>query len=296
MMLNIQKKYQNLSNGETYAYLEYGKGENVYVFVHGNMSSSVHYMPLLQRLPQNSKAYAMDMRGFGDSSYNNGINSLDDLGDDISEFMKILGISNATLVGWSTGGLVCLSIGARYNELCKKIILIESASYKGYPIPKKDSTGKFIKDAYYKDKQEMSTDVVQVAPLINAFDTNDPNLINTVWDSTIYVVNKPTKEENDIYIEETMKQRNLLDIDWSLANFNYSVDHNGYSQGNGFIKKINQPVLSFWGDKDIIVKRYMVEETINAIKSEKTLVVLKDIGHSPLVDCPDLLAQKLYSF
>ena len=45
----MNKKYIGLPNGEELAYLDMGKGEDVLVLVHGNMSSSIHYKPLIEK-------------------------------------------------------------------------------------------------------------------------------------------------------------------------------------------------------------------------------------------------------
>jgi len=89
-------------------------------------------------------------------------------------------------------------------------------------------------------------------------------------------------------INATLKQRNLVDIYWALALFNMSNKHNGY--------EIEAPVLSFWSEKDIIIPEATVRETVEALGDKAELIIIKDSGHSPLVDCPDLLMKKISNF
>ena len=51
MNLNLDKKRVKLSNGETLAYLEENpKGKETVLLVHGNFSSSVHWIRMIEEL------------------------------------------------------------------------------------------------------------------------------------------------------------------------------------------------------------------------------------------------------
>ena len=44
-------------------------GEKIVILVHGNMTSSKHWDVLIESLDPKYKVYALDLRGFGESSY-----------------------------------------------------------------------------------------------------------------------------------------------------------------------------------------------------------------------------------
>lgn len=291
----MKKKYIELANNERIYFLDEGQGKECIVLLHGNMSSSIHFLPLINRLKDSYRIIAPDLRGFGDSSYNNPITSLGDLGDDVLVLLKALDITSYYLLGWSTGGAVALYMAAEKQNEVEKLILVESCSYRGYPIFRKDSLGQPKIGEYYSSKDQMALDMVQVKPMIDILQSNSTAIMKSIWDQVIYTVNKPVKEEDDLYLSETMKQRNLLDIDWGLTTFNMSNFTNGVTFGNGKIKDVICPVLSFWGDKDITVLEYMIDETVEALSNVKK-VTLKDTGHSPFVDCPDELTKQLLNF
>jgi pimeloyl-ACP methyl ester carboxylesterase len=291
----MKKKYVELANNEKIFYLDEGQGKETIVLIHGNMSSSIHFLPLIKRLKDTYRIIAPDLRGFGDSTYQNPINSLEDLGDDVSVLLKALNISKYFLLGWSTGGAIGLKLAAKKPDEVEKLILIESCSYRGYPIFKKGPLGQPKIGEYYSSKEEMALDLVQVKPMVDVLEANNTEIMKAVWDQVIYTVNKPSKEDDDLYLSETMKQRNLLDIDWGLTTFNMSNFTNGVTLGDGTIKDVICPVLSFWGDKDITVLEYMVDETVEALNNVKK-ITLKDSGHSPFVDCPDEIAAKIIDF
>lgn len=284
-----------LSNGEQYFYLDSQVGKETIILLHGNMSSGVHYSPIFDTLAKNYRVIAPDLRGFGDSSYKTRITSLKDLADDILDFTNLLSIDTFYLGGWSTGGAIALSIAQKAPDKVKKLILIESASFRGYPIFKKDEKGAPIMGEYYDNIDDMAQDAVQVAPMVAVMETKNFAVMDAVWKQAIYTVNQPNEEDNTLYINETLKQRNLVDIDWALTTFNMSNFTNGVSLGDANIQEVTCPVLSLWSEKDVVVLEYMVDETVEALKDVQK-IVLKNSGHSPLVDCPVELTNNILNF
>ena len=288
----MEKKYLSIGR-ETIAYLDEGQGPAV-LMVHGNMSSSVHYEPLISRIKDKFRCIAVDLRGFGDSTYNNRFDTLEELADDVHDFAVALGIDSYYLVGWSNGGGVSLKLCAKYPSEVKKFFDIEGAGLKGYPVYKKvnyQSTGE-----PYANKEEMAGDPMQVAPVLSIFAKGDSAMMTSIWDATIYTVNKPTREQNDLWMSETLKQRNLVDLDWALANLNMSDEFTPYGKGDGSIKNIKCPVALTMADKDIVVPDYMVLDNYNALGDLATLLPYENCGHSPMVDCPDRLAKDVVDF
>ena len=66
-----------------------------------------------------------------------------------------------------------------------------------------------------------------------------------------------------------MKQRNLKDADWALANLNMSSTHNFYNPGTNNIGNVTHPVLHTMGKLDKVVPEYMIHENIKALKNSK---------------------------
>lgn len=278
---------------ETLAYVDCGKGD-VVLMIHGNMSSSIHFEPLIERLKDDYRCVAVDLRGFGDSSYNNRFDTLEELADDVSAFIDALDLGAVNLVGWSNGGGVSLKLCAKYPEKVKKFFDIEGAGLKGYPVFKKEnfkSTGQ-----PYASKEEMATDPIQVAPVVNIFEKGDAPTMTALWDMTIYTVEKPTREQSERWMAETMKQRNIVDLDWALANLNMSDEYTPYGKGDGTIKDIKCPVALTMADHDNVVPNYMVMDNYNALGDKATLIPYTACGHSPMVDCPDKVAEDVRAF
>lgn len=290
------KNQIRLANGETYAYLEKGRGNRVLLLVHGNLSSSEYYRPLIDRIPEGIRVLAPDLRGFGDSSFLSPIRSLRDLASDLALFLEALGVKQADVLGWSLGGGVAMEFAAAHPEMTRRLILMESTTHRGYPIFKKDAQFHPLLGQAYSSAEDMASDPLQVKPVLDAIAAKNAAFLAWIYDVTIYSNRKPTPEQSAIWIAETMKQRCLAQVDFALASLNMGSDPNAYAPGTGAIEKIACPVLHFWGTLDRTVPEAMVLENVKALEKRSAYVKLEGSGHSPLVDCPDELARHVLAF
>ena len=284
-----------LTNGETYGYREAGEGGDVLILIHGNMSSSKHWDVIMGRLENSYKLYAVDLRGFGFSSYNNEISSLKDFSEDLKLFVDALGLRGFHLAGWSTGGGVAMEFAADYPDYVKKLILVESVGVMGYPILKKNEIGQPIPGEFLKTKEEIAADPIQVAPVLSALKERNKEFYRMIWNASIYTYKKPEPSKYEEYLEDMLPQRNLEEVDYALATFNITKEFNGIVKGSDSVKNIKCPVIIFQGDRDYVVPQHMGESIAKYIPQSE-YVLLKDTGHSPLVDCPDLLVEKIKDF
>lgn len=291
----ITLKSIKIPNGETIGYRESGAGDNILLLVHGNMTSSKHWDVLMEKLPSDYKVYAPDLRGMGISTYNKQINSIKDFTDDIKAFADELGLKNFIIAGWSTGGCVAMQLAASYPDYVKKLILVESGGIKGYPVFKKDDKGQIILTELVTTREELSKDPLQVLPILNAYAKKDEEFLKNVWRATIYTHNEPSPEKFHEYMEDMMSQRNLVDLDYALITFNISHEHNGVLQGTGEIDNIVAPTLVLQGERDIVVPTIMGQGIKDGIGDNADLVMLP-CGHSPLIDCLDLLIENIINF
>ena len=292
----MEKKYITLKNGEKYAYIEQGKGPETLVLIHGNFSSSLHFSPLFDKGLENVKLIAMDLRGFGDSTYNNNVETLEDLAHDVNLFLEELDIKKAHILGWSLGAGVALEFAANYPNKTEKLILMSPASYRGYPVFKKDEKGQFILGEVYKTKAELGMDPIQVLPLLMAQKNNDINTISYIFGLTVYNMKKPNQENLNMWMTESLKQRNLVDVDWALANFNMSNYNTLYSKGKDTIKNVKAKTLILWGKNDITVPKIMVDENMTALKDQATLIEYDNCGHAPVVDVLEDVVEDILNF
>ena len=80
------------------------------LFVHGNVSSSLFWQPLMLALPERFRPIAMDLRGFGDTDPEpvDASRGVRDYSDDVQALLTALDLPRVHLLGWSLGGGVVL--------------------------------------------------------------------------------------------------------------------------------------------------------------------------------------------
>lgn len=296
MSKNVLVGSVKIDNGETLGYRECGEGDKILLLVHGNMTSSKHWDVLIDKLPDNIKVYAVDMRGFGMSTYNIPVNSLRDFSEDIKNFVDKLGLKKFAMAGWSTGGGVAMQFAADHPEYVTHLITVESVGIKGYPMFRKDEKGQPVLTELLRTKEDIAKDQVQVVPVLKAYESKDKEYMRSLWNMVIYTQNQPSPEKYDEYLDDMMTQRNLVDVDYALVNFNMSHDHNGVVPGTGEVDKITAPTLVIEGDKDLVVPMYMAEDIKNGIGDNAELVIFENSGHSPLIDRIDKLTESIVDF
>lgn len=114
-----------------------GQGEPV-VLLHGGGCTHRHMQPIVGLLKNDYQVLNVDIPGHGRSGWNDDINNIYDIAD---ELMAVLP-EEAIYIGWSYGGLLSLSIAARYPQRVKRLIgisttpkFIESDDWPGFPKP-----------------------------------------------------------------------------------------------------------------------------------------------------------------
>lgn len=289
-MVSVSMKEVLLTNGETIAYREREGGEKKVLLIHGNMTSSKHWDLVLDNMSEEYKLYALDLRGFGKSSYNRLITSIKDFSDDVKLFVDEIDLKDFAIVGWSTGGAVAMQFAADHPGYCNKLILLASESTRGYPFDGKTSENEELRR--FSSYEDIKRDLIRTIPVQAAYDTNNVDLLTLIWNAVIYTKKQPEPELYDEYVQDMRTQRNLAEVHHSNNTFNISHHHNGLVEGNGLVDQINVPVLVLRGDRDFVVNAEMTKELVDDLGPKAKFIELKDCGHSPLVDdLPQLLKE-----
>ena len=291
----IKKENIRLPNGEELSYIKLGSGDKNLILIHGNYATSYQYIPLLKDIPLNFTIYAIDLRGFGDSSYYRRIQSLEDFANDIVLFTNLLKIEKFSVIGWSLGGGVAMQLAAILNDKVEKLVLISSTTYKGYPLYKKDDNGNLVYGDAYSNPEDLLNDKFQVKPIVDMIETNNIKGMKSWLARNFYgesIIYDETLEQLAI---ESIKQRNLIDANFALATFNMGSMHNFYTAGNHAINHIKCPILHIVGQEDKVTPKYMSLENYYRLLDQSKLLEYERCGHSLLIDNPDAI-DKIYKF
>jgi len=120
-------------------YIEQGAGDEVIVFIHGYSGALGDWREVLERLPKEYHAYALDLRGHGQSE-KPGSYRLNEIVEDIYAFSRELGIGQFFYVGHSLGGKIGYQFALDHPEVLKAMVLAAPAPAHDF-IPADQRTG-----------------------------------------------------------------------------------------------------------------------------------------------------------
>lgn len=273
-----------LANGESITYRKRDGGDSVIVLVHGNMTSSKHWDVLIDALDDSFTVIALDLRGFGGSTYYTRVNGIKDFSNDLKDFIDSVALQKFDLIGWSTGGAICMQFVIDNPGYCEKLVLLASASTRGYPFFGTNADGTPNYTERLQTIEQIEEDPSKTKAMQGLYDTKNKEGLRAVWDAVIYTHCKPNEQLYEEYLEDMLTQRNLADVYHSLNTFNIGADHNGVSKGSNQAKDITIPVLILRGDRDYVVTEEMTQEIVSDLGDNATYIPLVNCGHSPLID------------
>lgn len=127
--------------GCTIQYKEIGAGENTVVILQGWGTSMSIYDSMAASISSEYRVIQFDFPGFGDSSEPKEAWAVDDYADFFEEFMQILNIKKATLIGHSYGGRVIIKLATREALPFEidRIVLVDSAGILPVKTPKQEA-------------------------------------------------------------------------------------------------------------------------------------------------------------
>jgi len=270
-------------------YVEHGTGNNIVVFIHGNLAC-VNWMDLIwSRLPKDIHVFAIDWRGCGESEkpiptkdFEN--YSIKQHATDMIAAIKALGIKKCSLANHSTGGIISTYMLLDEPDLFQKVLALAPVSPRGLEV-QKDYQALF--QAMKDSRNYAFKALAVVAPAIFVKESLNPG---------VKVQFKPqtTQEQKDAFNLIVDKTRILSDGIWFGVPFHLL---NERIKGTLAKKtsKIKHPHLVLWGEDDIIIPRKDIEE-IPQLLPNCQLKIIKDIGHALTIENPDLYAQIFNDF
>lgn len=297
--MNLKRNYIDIKDEKIFYLENEGKSDKNILFIHGNMYSSSCFIEVIKSL-KNYNIFAPDMRGYGNSSYNNKITSIGDFASDIKEFILKLNINNFTMVSWSLGAGVALEL-SRDEEIKYRIknqILLAPFGYAPFKINGADllannfqeylSNFDFINPQknleILKGLMTFNMNLIEdsFASMGMKGDKLKKDNIRVLFKTFIYNVNMPGQEEFERNIDSAIKQRNLEEVAEILRDYKYCGG------------KLNTKSAVLHGYDDRVISymdgRFLADEL--GSKFEK----LDDCGHSVMTDKKDFVVKTIKDF
>ncbi|WP_187273913.1 alpha/beta fold hydrolase [Paenibacillus sp. N3.4] len=295
MMNDVELKSVELSNGETLAYRLRSGGDEPLLLVHGNMSSSLFFDVLFDTLDKRFQVIAVDLRGFGLSSYHRPIRHIEDFAEDLLLFVNTVGWSQFSILGWSTGGGAALQLGSMIPDRVRAIILLASMSTRGYPFYAAEAEGKSSELRRLTTWDEIAAQE-KSRMMESAIERGDKGLLRAIYDAVVFSTAKPSEKRYEAYLDEMLLQRNLIDVYHALNIFNMTNEPHECSPGTGALKRVSCPILCVQGTDDLVIARQMTEELIQDLGERLTLAEGKGFGHAPQIDDAQWLSDQIAQF
>ena len=210
----MKTKFLKMDNVKI-AYYEYGTGENL-LLIHGNLQNKSVFKKHQREYFKNFHTFAIDSRGFGQSTSKDNEYSIKQYSDDIINFCKELGINRAYVIGFSDGGNICLFLAKNHPEIFTKIVAI-SPNYLANGLT--DETLKIQKKIHnvllflQKIKLPMKKTISKWELMMKDIGITDDDLKNINANILImYADNDLIKEEHIIKIVELIKNCKIKKI------------------------------------------------------------------------------------
>lgn len=241
------------------------------LFLHGSFASSRWWEPLFALLPAEIYAIAPDLRGCGLSEKPAGGYTIENQAADLWAFVDALGWQNFDLVGHASGAAIAVEFALKHGAYLSTLALIDPAPVEGIFTP--------IEVMMALD--EMRTDE---ALLRQALASLMPTYIPT-----------PLSIEDD---EKRLFFDALVADAQGMAPAAFTAIAESLNQWNRFaaVHALTLPTVLIWGEHDHLVSRDAMTRSLIAIPGANNLEVIRGVGHSPMLEAPFALAERLLEF
>ena len=242
------------------------------VFIHGT-SASLHTWDSLTLLLKNKKKIIrFDLPAFGltgpnkENTYNADVYNIF-----VDSVLEALHVKSCIIAGNSLGGSIAWHYALYNKSRVQQLILLDASGY-----PKKNEKGSLG----FK---------IASMPIIN-------NLL--LWVTPKFLVKKSLEgvfvDKQKINEESINRYHNLL-LREGNRKAALSIFKAGFTPNPAPIKTIDIPTLIIWGDQDQLINvsnAYLFNKDIKGSQ----LVVLKNVGHTPMEETPTKVATAISAF
>ncbi len=179
---------------------------------------------------------------------------------------------NVHIAGHSMGGAIAMLYSAQYPVEVKSLYLVDAAGvFKSANTP------------YLKDPSLLA-DLVIKKP--GDFD----RLLNLATNMPPFIPNELKVEQEKMMIANAVNTQKMVDSLIAMSKV-YTPDSYALAAGS-----IDVPVGIVWGQKDRIINVEVATELKGLLKNAQQPLILKNIGHMPILEAEQLVAQHYLAF
>ena len=270
-------------NGLKVHYKQYGKGEPVYILLHGFGASVFTWREVTAPLSQNATVIAYDRPAFGltERPLPGSWQGLSPYGveenvDLLFGLMDALGVQKAILVGNSAGGTVAAQAALQNPQRVSGLVLVDAAIFS-------NGETRFGLMAPFIDTPQMA----RIGPYLSRTmaGPQGTQFLSSAWHDPSKITDK---------VSEGYRKPLLVD-DWDIGLWEFTKAGGGSEDLDKRLKELEMPVLVITGDDDQIVPTELSVRLAAEIPGS-TLRVIPACGHLPQEGCPATFLRAVSEF
>ena len=240
------------------------------LLLHGSYGTGRWWERFCARLPEQIYAVAPDLRGCGQSDKADSGYAIEEQAEDVRALVEALDWTDFHLVAHSTSGAIAIEFALLNSVLLSTLTLIDSVPVEGAFTP----IDTFLLLEQMKTDREL---------LRRAMALLMPTLLRD---------GRPEDADNRRFFGE------LVADAAQMAPAAFTEIARALNQWNRFAdaRQLTLPTLLVWGDQDCIVDRDATTRSLIAIPGASNLEVLRNVGHSPMIEAPQALADRFIDF
>ena len=233
------------------------------VLLHGAFASSRWWEPPAALLPSEFRLVAPDLRGCGGTERPGAGYEIESQCDDLEAFVAALALPTFTLVAHGGASAVAIEFVLTHRDKVDSLVLISPAPLEGVQTPREALDAL---DAMREDRTLLERGMVLLAPATAA---QEPQFFGALVDDAA-----------------AMDPAAFGGNARALAQWNRGAD----------ARLLTLPSLVVWGDRDPIVDRTAAMRMLVSLPGAENLDIMHGVGHSPMLDDPLGLAERIVDF
>ncbi len=239
------------------------------LLLHGSHASSRWWQPFCDILPDSILAVAPDLRGCGQSSHSESGYEIEEQAADVAEFVDALALTEFDLVGHGSGGAIAIEFALRHRERLHSLILVDSVPVEGSFTPLE---GLQLLAQMREDRALLRRALASLMPAA------PPPTMSPAEFETFF----------ELVVEDAagMAPAAFTAVAEALTRWNRQEEAGG----------LTLPTLVVQGSDDIIVDKEAATLSLLSIPGAANLEVLRGVGHSPMIEAPVTLAERIIEF
>lgn len=239
------------------------------LLLHGSHASSRWWQPFCAILPPSIFAVAPDLRGCGSSSRTERGYEIEEQAEDVSSLVEKLGLTEFDLVGHGSGGAIAIEFALRHRERLHSLVLVDSVPVEGSFTPLE---GLQLLARMREDRALLRRALASLMPAVPP-----PTMSPAEFDLFF-----------DLIVEDaaTMAPAAFTAVAEALARWNRQEEAG----------RLTLPTLVVQGGDDVIVDKEAATRSLLSIPGAANLEVLRGVGHSPMIEAPVTLAERIIEF